>query len=246
VRDAALLLQTTAGFDPRDPLAVVEPAPDFVAACDLLVRHIRIARSPPLRYAKPDPEVVALCESAARAFEDFGCTVELVETVMEEDPEDIWMAAFYTGAGARQKQVLDTRPELLDPAIRQAFERALDRPLAEYLDKGFARDAFREKMRAFFESYDLLLSPALPVPAFDVGLNAPPQDPQADIVGWVRYTYPFNLTGTPAASVPAGFTEDGLPVGLQIAAGALREADIFAAAAALEEARPWADRRPDI
>ncbi|MEM8744745.1 MAG: amidase family protein, partial [Pseudomonadota bacterium] len=61
-----------------------------------------------------------------------------------------------------------------------------------------------------------------------------------------RYTYPFNMTGTPAATVPAGFTKDGLPVGLQIVAGALNEADVFAASAAIEEARPWADRRPPL
>jgi aspartyl-tRNA(Asn)/glutamyl-tRNA(Gln) amidotransferase subunit A len=97
-------------------------------------------------------------------------------------------------------------------------------------------------MRVFFERYDLLASPTLPVPGFDVGLNVPPQIPDANIISWVAY--PFNLTGYPATSVPAGFTGEGLPVGLQIVGGPLQEAKIFAAAAAIEAARPWAAERP--
>lgn len=246
VRDAALLLQATAGFDARDPFAVAQGVPDFLAACDKPVKGLRVAWSPTLGYAKPDPEVLALCERAAKRFSDFGCDVELVETVMEDDPEEIWMAEFYAGAGTRLKPVLDSAPDLLDPAVRETLAKALDRPLGAYYAKVFERYAFRETMRAFFTRYDLLLSPALPVPAFDAGLNAPPNDPGANIVSWVRYCYPFNLTGTPAATVPAGFTSEGLPVGLQVASPALREDLIFAAAAAFEEACPWADRRPEI
>lgn len=246
VRDAALLLQATAGFDARDPFAVAQPVPDFLAACDQPVKGLRVAWSPTLGYARPDPEVLQICERAAKRFADFGCEVELVETVMQEDPEEIWMAEFYGGAGTRLKPVLDTEPELLDPAVRETLAQALDRPMADYYARVFDRYSFRETMRAFFTRYDLLLSPALPVPAFDAGLDTPPGDPDANIVSWVRYSYPFNLTGTPAATVPAGFTAAGLPVGLQIAAGALREDVIFAAAAAFEEACPWADRRPEI
>jgi aspartyl-tRNA(Asn)/glutamyl-tRNA(Gln) amidotransferase subunit A len=123
---------------------------------------------------------------------------------------------------------------------------ALDQSLEAYYSTVFARYAFRETMRAFFSDYDLLLSPTLPVSSVDAGVNVPPGHEDANIVSWVRYTYPFNLTGTPAASVPAGFASDGMPVGLHIVAGPLREADIFAAAAAFEEARPWADRRPPV
>lgn len=246
VRDSALLLSMTAGFDARDPFAVAGPVPDFLTACDKPVKGLRAAWSPTLGYAKPDREVVALCEEAVKALEAQGCEVELVETVIPEDPEDIWMTEFYPGVGGRLRAVLDSDPGLLDPAVAETLTRALQQSLADHYTKIFERYEFRERMRSFFEGYDLLLSPTLPVPPFDTGLNAPPQDPDADIVGWVRYNYPFNLTGTPAATVPAGFTEDGLPVGLQIVAGALNEEDVFAAAAAIEEARPWADRRPAL
>ena len=78
-------------------------------------------------------------------------------------------------------------------------------------------------MRQFMEKYDLLVSPVLPVPAFDVGLNVPPQIPDANVISWVRYTYPFNLTGQPGASLPVGFTGEGLPVGLQLISKAILE-----------------------
>ena len=84
----------------------------------------------------------------------------------------------------------------------------------------------------------------MPSAAFDVGLNMPPRHADRNIVSWVYYTYPFNLTGQPAASIPAGFTRDQLPVGLQMVAKVNHELDIFRAAAAFEAIRPWADRKP--
>jgi len=244
VRDAALLLMAIAGFDRRDPFSVAEAVPDFLAACDRPVKGMRIAWSPAFGYAQPEPEVVAICAQAVTALEGQGCEVEIVENVMDENPDGMWMAEFYAGVGTRLKPVLDKQPDLLDPAVVEVLSGAMDQTLEEYYAKVFERYDFRERMRAFFGNYDLLLSPTLPVPAFDAGLNVPPQLSDANIISWVSYTYPFNLTGYPAASVPAGFTNEGLPVGLQIVSGPLKECDIFAAAATLEEVRPWADQRP--
>ncbi len=246
VRDGALLLSAVAGYDRRDPFSVAEPLPDFVAACDLSVKGKRVAWSPTLGYAQPDAEVVALCEEAVKALEEQGCDVELVENVMGKNPSDMWMAEFYAGVGTRLKDVLENEPGSLDPAVVEVLSGALDQSLEDYYKKVFERYEFRERMRDFFSRYDLLVTPTLPVPAFDVGLNVPPQISDANMISWVAYTYPFNLTGYPAASVPAGFTADGLPVGLQIVAGPLREVDIFAAAARLEESHPWADKHPPL
>lgn len=246
VRDGALLLSAVAGHDRRDPFSIAEPLPDFVAACDRSVRGKRVAWSPTLGYARPDAEVVALCEEAVKALEEQGCDVELVENVMEKNPSDMWMAEFYAGVGTRLKDVLENEPDSLDPAVVEVLSGALDQSLEDYYRKVFERYEFRDVMRAFFSRYDLLVTPTLPVPAFDVGLNIPPQIPDANMISWVAYTYPFNLTGYPAASVPAGFTADRLPVGLQIVGGPLREVDIFAAAARLEESRPWADKHPPL
>lgn len=243
VRDSALLLQVVAGYDQRDPFSVRGAVPDFLAACDKPVKGLRIAWSPTLGYAKPLPEVVEIAERAARAFEEMGCSLELVENVMD-DPGDLWMAEFYAGVGTKLQNVLRDQPELIDNAVSDVLAGALDQTLEEYYAKVFARYDFREKMRQFFSKYDLLLTPTIPVPAPEVGVNVPPEVAGRNIVSWVYYTYPFNLTGQPAASAPAGMTKDGLPVGLQIVGPMHGECEIFRAAAALEEARPWIGRRP--
>ena len=246
VRDAALLLGVMAGHDTRDAFGVAEPLPDFVAACDGGAEGMRIAWSPTFGYATPDPEVAALCEAAARRFEALGCEVELVEDALGADPVEIWMAEFYGGIGTKLKDLMAARPDELDPAVVATLAAGLDRSMVEYFDQLFARYDFRERMRQFFERYDLLLSPTLPCAAFDAGHDTPPGLGARNIVSWVYYTYPFNLTGQPAASIPAGFSEAGLPVGLQMVAGTNREVDILRAAAAFEEAAPWAERRPAL
>jgi aspartyl-tRNA(Asn)/glutamyl-tRNA(Gln) amidotransferase subunit A len=88
------------------------------------------------------------------------------------------------------------------------------------------------------------MTPTTPVAAFDLGHDVPPELDGANIVSWVAYTYPFNLCGLPAASIPCGFTADGLPAGLHIVGRALSETTILSAAAAFEAARPWTQKRP--
>ena len=154
--------------------------------------------------------------------------------------------SFTPASGTRLKDVLTNSPDQLDPAVADVLDGALDQTLEEYYTQVFRRYEFRERLRQFLESYDLLVTPTLPVAAFDVGLNTPPELPGANIISWVAYTYPFNLTGNPGASLPVGFTGDGLPVGLQVISRAISEVDIFRAAAAFEAARPWADRIPPI
>lgn len=245
VRDGALLLSVMSGFDARDPASVAGPVPDLLAACEEPVKGMRVAWSPTLGYARPVPEVVEIAERAARSFEEMGCSVEPVEEVMD-DPVDLWSAEFYAGVGTRLKDALRDSPELMDPAVVEVLGPALDQTIDEYYAKVFERYALREKVRRFFEPFDLLLTPTLPVAAFGAGVDVPPELPDRNVVSWVYYTYPFNLTGNPAASVPGGFTREGLPVGLQIVAATGRETDVLRAAAAFEEAHPWADRRPKL
>jgi aspartyl-tRNA(Asn)/glutamyl-tRNA(Gln) amidotransferase subunit A len=245
VRDAALLLAAVSGFDARDPASVAAEVPDYLGACEQSPRGLRIAWSPTLGYARPTAEVAEIAGEAARAFEALGCTVELIEKVFD-DPVEMWMAEFYASIGTRLKKPLTEQRELIDPAVAAMLERALDRTVEDYYRQVFARYEFRDQVRSFFERFDLLMTPTLPVPAFDLGRNVPVEFEGRNAVGWVAYTYPFNLCGLPAASVPCGFTRDGLPVGLQIVSKALRETDIFRAAAAFEAARPWADRKPQL
>jgi len=244
VRDAALLLTAIAGFDARDPFSVAEAMPDFLGACERPVKGLKVAWSPTLGYAKPAREIVAITEQAVSVFESLGCRVEQVDRVMDADPADLWTSEFYAGIGTRLKKQYRDSPELLDPALRDVLERALSQTFDAYYGNVVTRYAFRESIRRFFERYDLLMTPQTPLAAFDVGIDVPPELPDCNMVSWLYYTYPFNLTGQPAASVPVGFTVDNLPVGLQIVAKTNREVDIFSAAAAFEQARPWAQHRP--
>jgi aspartyl-tRNA(Asn)/glutamyl-tRNA(Gln) amidotransferase subunit A len=243
VRDAALLLTAVSGYDARDPASVAADVPDYLAACDRSPKGLRIAWSPTLGYARPTAEVRDIAAKAAAVFEQLGCTVETVETVFD-DPIELWMAEFYAGVGTRLKKPLVEQRDLIDPAVAAMLDTALDQTIDTYYARVFARYELREKVRAFFERYDLLMTPTTPTPAFDLGRDMPAELQDKGIVGWVGYTYPFNLCGLPAASVPCGFTRGGLPVGLQIVARALHETDILRAAAAFEVARPWADRKP--
>ncbi len=243
VRDAALLLTAVSGYDARDPASVAADVPDYLGACERSPKGLRIAWSPTLGYARPTAEVRETTAKAAAVFEELGCTVELVEKVFD-DPIDLWMAEFYAGVGTRLKKPLAEQRDLIDPVVAAMLDTALDQTIDAYYTRVFARYELREKVRGFFESYDLLLTPTTPTPAFDLGRDVPIELDGESIVGWVGYTYPFNLCGLPAASVPCGFTRDGLPVGLHIVAKTLHETDILRAAAAFEAARPWADRKP--
>lgn len=244
VRDAALLLQAVAGYDGRDSASLTGPLPDLLAACDKPVAGLRFAWSSSLGYFRAVPEIAEQAEKSARVFADLGCEVETFESVFERDPVDLMQAEYYGGVGTRMKELLRSSRNLFDPAVAGSLDHALEMKLEDYCGKIFERYELRERIRRLFERYDLLLCPTLPVAAFDVGLNQPPELPERDMVSWVSYTYPFNLTGQPAATVPCGFTKGGLPVGLQIIGRPHREEDVFRAAAAFEAVQPWAHLLP--
>jgi aspartyl-tRNA(Asn)/glutamyl-tRNA(Gln) amidotransferase subunit A len=162
--------------------------------------------------------------------------------VFENDPVEIWNAEFYASIGTRLAAIIEKQRDLLDPAVAATLDGALEQDLRSYYTKVFERFALRERMRLFFERYDLLLSPTLPVASLDVGRNVPAHLGDRNLVSWVYYTYPFNLTGQPAATVCAGLAADGMPVGLQLVGRALGEYDVVRAAAAFEATQPV--RRP--
>ncbi|MGQ4273832.1 amidase family protein [Terrihabitans sp. B22-R8] len=238
VDDAALVLSAIAGPDNRDPFGVAGPVPDVLGAAKASVAGLRIAYSPTLGYARPDAEVVEITRRAAKTFEDLGCRVEEIDTIFDADPAPLWTAEFYAGVGIRLRDFIENKRDLLDPAVADVLEPALAQEMRAYYTNVFERYALREKMRLFFERFDVLLSPVLPVTSLDAGVNIPAHLADRNLVSWVYYTYPFNLTGQPAASVCAGIARDGMPVGLQIVGGAYREDVVIRAAAAYERTQP--------
>ncbi len=234
IEDASLLFSVIAGYDARDPFSVSGPVPDVMGATKASIAGMKIAYSPTLGYARPDLDVLKVVDAAALTFESLGCHVERVENVFDNDPAGLWTAEFYAGVGTRLRSFIENQRELLDPAVADILERALAQDMRSYYEAVFERYALREKMRLFFQKYDALISPVLPVSALAVGENIPSHLSDRNLVSWVYYTYPFNLTGQPVATVCGGISEKGMPVGLQIAGRALAEFDVVRLAAAFE------------
>jgi aspartyl-tRNA(Asn)/glutamyl-tRNA(Gln) amidotransferase subunit A len=247
VRDAAALLDVIAGGDDRDRRSLPREPGSYLEACDAGVAGLHVAWTPDLGYAAVDPRVRALCETAAAEFESLGCHVEVVSPGWE-DPE-AWFgtliaAQFYA---AWSDRLPDAEP-LMDPTLVTLIRRGGAVPARDYVRAVDRIEAYWAEVRAFLERFDLLLMPTVAVPPFDAGARPPREvdGRSVSVLGWMPFTFPFNLTGQPAASVPAGFTDDGLPVGLQIVGRRHADATVLAAAAAFEAACPWSDRRPRL
>lgn len=247
VRDAALLLNVIAGPDERDRLSLPATGEDWLAACEGGVRGLRVAWSPDLGYAAVDPSVARQVAVAVRAFADeLGCTVEEAQPGFP-DPSSALRTIFYGGVAANVADLPPERRALIDPALDRALSEEVDGLSAlDYIGANATRQALWETTRRFFERYDLLLTPTVAVPPFRAGEEGPREVAGRAVArfGWTPFTYPFNLAGNPALTVPAGFTPDGLPIGVQIVGRRFDEATVLRAGAAFEVARPWAHRRP--
>ncbi len=238
--DAAEVLSVIAGYDPRDPFSVAGPVPDFRTALGRGPR-LRIAFSPTLGYGRVDPEVAEITARAVQAMQAAGHHVNQIDKCFD-DPIDLWTAEFYAGVAIRLRASLESEPDVLDPAVLQVLKAAVAQDLRTYYESVFRRYEFREKVRQMMEPYDLLVTPALPVASLDVGVDIPPTVADRTIVSWATFTYPFSLTGQPAASLPIGMTAAGLPVGLQVVGNAMGEAAIISIAA--ENDRQWGGAAP--
>src|SRR5439155_3387869 len=251
VRDAALVMDVLAGSDDRDRNSLPGSEPDYLAALDGdpvgLWRGKRLAWSPDLGYAPIEPEVRQIAETAAQRFSDLGCEVEQVNPGWP-DPHETWNYFFYDPLIASIADRFDEVRDLLDPGLVAAAERRGQVKVVDYLKAQFARNEYWDQVRAFFERYDLLLTPTMPLGAFDILRDAPDQIAGRPVqgLGWSPFTFPFNLTGQPAASLPCGFTTDGLPVGLQIVGRRHADYAVLRASAAFEAIAPWRGRRPEL
>ena len=244
VRDAALAMSVIAGPDDRDRNSFPPASVDYVGACDGGVRNLRVGWSANLGYGVVDSEVGQQAEAAARRFEELGCRVETVEPRWSF-PLEAWNAFFDGGLVAFLAPRVDER-NLLDPGLARIVERLEGDRMIGYVQAQFARNAFWDEVRRWFETYDLLLTPTMPIPAFEVMHDTPGVAPGRlpEGLGWSFLTFPFNLTGQPAASVPCGFTRAGLPVGLQVVGRRHDDITVLRASAAFEAASPWQRRRP--
>ena len=250
VRDVALMMNVIARHDRRDPFALPDDGVDYLAACDEPLAGarggapVRVAWSADLGFASVDAETREIAAAAARAFAEAGLEVE--EASPELGDPSLILQTLYGGAqaGAHAARPPEQKAQM-DPALVAYAEASAGLTVVDYLKAVAARQALVDTLRRFFERYDLLLTPTLGVPAFPLGLVGPREVAGRPVthLGWTL-CYPFNYSGQPAVSVPAGWTASGLPVGVQIVGRRLEDALVLRAAAAFESLRPWAARRP--
>ena len=250
VADAALFTQATAGPDPRDPTAIANRPDDYLAAvADPLpaLRGLRVAWSADFGYAAVDPDVRRLAGEAAQRFSDFGCIVEAVDPGWD-NPRPGAEVCWFVSLAARVGQAYDESPEAFEPSLAEMILQGRRYSGEEHGRAEISRTVFYHQAREFFQDYDLLLTPQMPLTAWRVDDWPASIDgrPTPSIFDRLPFTFPFNLTGQPAASVPCGFASDGLPVALQIVGRWHADTLTLQAAAALEQAAPWADAWPAI
>ena len=244
VRDSAMLLDVIARPDARDWHALPHRPTDYAAEIETPLAGKRIAFSPRMGFAtRILPEIETLAAAAARRFEQLGAHVEQVDPP-GGDPGPIFRTLWWSGAGILLGDYAQEQKAKLDPGLRRMAEEGVAISKKDYMTATLARGAYGSAMRQFMARYDFLLTPQLATTAFDVGRVSPLDDDGNAWMAWTPFTVPFNLTQQPAASVPCGFSSDGLPVGLQIVGRMFDDAGVLAASYAYELADPHFDKVP--
>ncbi|EIF00245.1 amidase [Saccharomonospora glauca] len=238
VDDVALLLDVLSAPDHRDPSALPPPPGAYREAVRRDVRGLRAAYSADLGYVDVDPEIARVVVSVVAKLSEAGLEVEDVDPGFT-DPIEAFGVLWSAGAA----QWLDSFPpgseEKVDPGLREVWERGRTYSARDYLEATAERAALGIHMGEFHTVYDVLLTPTVPIVPFEVGHDVPPGGGYGSWPEWTRFTYPFNMTQQPAVSVPAGFTSEGLPVGLQIVGPRHSDDLVLAVAKLVEEVNPW-------
>jgi aspartyl-tRNA(Asn)/glutamyl-tRNA(Gln) amidotransferase subunit A len=236
VADCALMLDVMAGRDERDRTSVDPPCASYLRALSAPLEPLRIAFSPDLGFGVVEPGVAARVAEAADVLRGLGHGVEEVDLGLD-DPWSIEETIWDSGMAALHADLLDEVRDLLDPGLVAVIESGLRRSGVEVARAYQARVAWVDRLRLALAGYDLLVCPTLPCVAFAAGDDHPGTvaGRQVTYLGWTTFTYPFNLSGGAALTVPCGF-DDGLPVGLQIVGRRFADEQVLRLGAAYEAA----------
>ncbi|MSP96114.1 MAG: amidase [Betaproteobacteria bacterium] len=243
VTDAALMLNVLSLPDARDWHALPYDARDYRVGLDDGVKGLRIAYSADLGYAKVDPEIARIVKKAVTEFSDLGAHVENRDPGFE-DCGPLFAAHWFPGAAYVVRNTHPRKRALMDRGLLDTARMGEKITTAQYMDAIQRRGALGLLMNRFHESYDLLVTPTLPLAAFEAGKEVSNLLKEKRWTDWSPFSYPFNLTQQPAATVPCGLTKKGLPVGLHIVGPRYADALVLRAARAFESTQPL--RTPDI
>ena len=238
VRDAALMMNVLKAPDARDWTSLPPDDSDYTAELDAGVRGLRVAWSPTLGYARNvHREVAEACAQAVAALAASGAIVEQTDPGFD-DPLEITVGLWFLGAWTLWNTLTPEQQALTDPDFAAQAQLGAGYSALDIQRLHLRRGALGSHMRQFMQRYDLLVTPAVAVPAFDARpAGHTPMGPQS-MLGWTPFSYPFNLTQQPACSIPCGLTREGLPIGLQIVGPMFGDALVLRAARAYESVRP--------
>lgn len=244
VLDCAMLLDVLSGFDSRDwsALGTSDPLTPSLAAGDGSLAGVRIAYSPDLGFATNDAAVQENTDAAVEVLRGLGATVEEVD-IGWDDPVWAYHTVWFAGAAAVVGALDRTARELVDPKLLAALDRHHDFSAQDYVDATALRMSMGTQMGALHEDFDIVVTPSMPSVAFEAGVDVPAGSQSQDWTSWTPYSYPFNLTGQPAITVPSGLAASGdslLPTGIQFVGARHDDAAVLRVAAAYESAAPFA------
>lgn len=235
--DSALMLSVMAKPDARDGYSGNPLGPDWLTPPPADLRGWRIAFSADLGYVNVAADIAQRVEQAVGYLEDLGATVERVDPGFS-DPLKTFNTLWFAGATQAIERLDQQQQAALDPGFLDIARRGQDVSLSAYLAARRERSELTAQMASFHERYDLLVTPTMPIAPFAAGHNVPPGGPYSDWMDWTPFSYPFNLTQQPAASLPCGLDNQRLPVGLHLVAGKYQDLKVLHAAQLLERYLP--------
>ena len=247
VTDAALYLDCTAGYHPADPGSLPHPNLSYVDGLGKLPDDLKIGFSPDLGYARVQNDVARAVDQALKVFEGLGHNVDIWHGKFPK-VDDAWSKLMtYELYAIVHHQLDDIRAELSRTLVA-SLDQAKKMDVADLIAIQNARAELNDALTAFFTEYDLLITPTMPTEAF-AAKGPPPEEidgyPIA-LLDAVAFTFPFNISGHPAANVRAGLTSSGLPAGLQIIGPRHRDDRVLQAAYAYEQNHPWGHVWPNL
>ena len=248
VSDVALLLSVMAGPDPRCPISITEAGSRFLGNLDRNFQGVRVAWFKDMGGIPFDPRVRDVVNAQRKVFESLGCIVEEAEpdwTGVHESYDTLraW------GYAASQAQNMQQHRDLVKDTIQWEFERGSKLTAADITHATNLRATAWDNMRVFQEKYEYFITPTTQVPAFDITQPYPTEIAGVKMgtyIEWQKSCILISSLENPAISVPCGFTDDGLPVGIQIVGRHRDEFSVLQLAHAFEQASPGARRRPAI
>jgi aspartyl-tRNA(Asn)/glutamyl-tRNA(Gln) amidotransferase subunit A len=238
VTDAALMLNVMKQADARDWTSLPPDSTDYLQGLNEGIRGLRIAYSPTLGYAKNiHPEVAAAVDKAVKVLEQLGAHVEQVDPGIE-DPLEITTGLWFLGSLTVWNGLSDEQQAVTDPDFKAQALLGQQLSALEIQQLNLKRGALGSHMRQFMQKYDLLVTPAVAVPAFDIRPAGQEKMTPEAMLGWTPFSYPFNLTQQPASTIPCGLTQAGLPIGLQFVGRMFDDAMVLRASRAYESVCP--------